>query len=48
MVGVICAVAIYFVYRYNKKIAIKTNSSGLMAVAKDNPSEAVVHVEPEI
>lgn len=44
MVGVVCAVAIYFVYRYNKKIAIKTNSSGLMAAAKDNLSDAWVGI----
>ena len=44
IVGIICAVAIYFVYRYNKKIAIKINSSGLMAAAKDNLSDAWVSV----
>ena len=44
IVGIICAVAIYFVYRYNKKIAIKINSSGLMAAAKDNLSDAWVSI----
>ncbi|MBC8059447.1 MAG: cation transporter [Clostridiaceae bacterium] len=44
IVGIFCAVAIYFVYRYNKKIAIKTNSSGLMAAAKDNLSDAWVSI----
>lgn len=44
IVGIICAVAIYFVYRYNKKIAIQINSSGLMAAAKDNLSDAWVSV----
>lgn len=44
IVGIICAVAIYFVYLYNKKIAIKTNSSGLMAAAKDNLSDAWVSI----
>jgi cation diffusion facilitator family transporter len=44
LVGIVCAVAIYFVYRYNKKIAIKTNSSGLMAAAKDNLSDAWVSI----
>jgi len=44
LVGVICAVAIYIVYRYNKKIAIKINSSGLMAAAKDNLSDAWVSI----
>lgn len=43
-VGILCAIAIYFVYRYNKKIAIKTNSSGLMAAAKDNLSDAWVSI----
>lgn len=44
VVGIFCAVAIYFVYRYNKRIAIKINSSGLMAAAKDNLSDAWVSV----
>ncbi|MBC8048352.1 MAG: cation transporter, partial [Fimbriimonadaceae bacterium] len=44
VVGVICAIAIYFVYRYNKKIAIQINSSGLMAAAKDNLSDAWVSI----
>ena len=44
IVGIICAAAIYLVYRYNKKIAIKTNSSGLMAAAKDNLSDAWVGI----
>lgn len=42
IVGVICAVVIYVVYRYNKKVAIQINSSGLMAAAKDNLSDAWV------
>jgi cation diffusion facilitator family transporter len=32
------------VYRYNKNIAIKINSSGLMAAAKDNLSDAWVSI----
>jgi len=44
LVGIVCAVAIYFVYRYNKKIAIQINSSGLMAAAKDNLSDAWVGI----
>lgn len=44
LVGIICAGAIYFVYRYNKKIAIQINSSGLMAAAKDNLSDAWVSI----
>lgn len=43
-VAVFCAVIIYFVYRYNKKIAIKINSSGLMAASKDNLSDAWVGI----
>lgn len=42
LVGVICAIAIYIVYRYNRKIAVRINSSGLMAAAKDNLSDAWV------
>ena len=44
LVGIVCAMAIYFVYRYNKKIAIQINSSGLMAAAKDNLSDAWVSI----
>ncbi|MBZ9686666.1 cation diffusion facilitator family transporter [Clostridium estertheticum] len=44
LVGIICAGAIYFVYRYNKRIAIQINSSGLMAAAKDNLSDAWVSI----
>jgi cation diffusion facilitator family transporter len=44
IVGIICAAAIYIVYRYNKKIAIQINSSGLMAAAKDNLSDAWVSI----
>lgn len=42
--GLVCAVAIYFVYRYNKKIATTIKSSALMAAAKDNLSDAWVSV----
>lgn len=43
-VAVFCAIVIYFVYRYNKKIAVKINSSGLMAAAKDNLSDSWVSI----
>ncbi|MFL0245398.1 cation diffusion facilitator family transporter [Candidatus Clostridium stratigraminis] len=43
-VAVFCAAIIYCVYRYNKKIAIKINSSGLMAASKDNLSDAWVGI----
>lgn len=42
--GIICAAVIYFVYRYNKKIAISIKSSALMAAAKDNLSDAWVSI----
>jgi cation diffusion facilitator family transporter len=48
LVGVICATIIYVVYRYNKKIAIQINSSGLMAAAKDNLSDAWVSIGTSI
>jgi cation diffusion facilitator family transporter len=43
-VAILGAVVIYIVYLYNKKIAIKINSSGLMAAAKDNLSDAWVSI----
>lgn len=42
--AVLCAVAIYLVYRYNKKIALSIHSSALMAAAKDNLSDAWVSI----
>ncbi|MDQ0879413.1 cation diffusion facilitator family transporter [Peribacillus sp. V2I11] len=41
-VGVLSAIAMYFVYRYNKKLAIKINSKAVMAASKDNISDAWV------
>ena len=43
-VGVFSAIAMYFVYRYNKKLATKINSKALMAAAKDNISDAWVSI----
>jgi cation diffusion facilitator family transporter len=43
-VAILGAVVIYIVYRHNKRIAIKINSSGLMAAAKDNLSDAWVSI----
>ncbi|MDT8717526.1 cation transporter [Clostridium sp. 19966] len=43
-VGAFCAAIIYMVYVYNKKIAVRINSSGLMAAAKDNLSDAWVGI----
>lgn len=42
--AIFCAVGIYLVYRYNLKIATQINSSGLMAAAKDNLSDAYVSI----
>ncbi len=42
--GLICAIVIYFVYRYNKKLAVLIKSSALMAAAKDNLSDAWVGI----
>lgn len=43
-VGVCSAIVMYFVYRYNKKLAIKINSKSVMAAAKDNISDAWVSI----
>jgi cation diffusion facilitator family transporter len=42
--GVFCAAVMYFVYRYNKQLAVKINSQAVMAAAKDNFSDAVVSI----
>ncbi|MBO0997424.1 cation transporter [Bacillus sp. SD075] len=43
-VGVLSGIAMYFVYRYNKNLAIKINSKAVMAASKDNISDAWVSV----
>ncbi|WHX68813.1 cation diffusion facilitator family transporter [Peribacillus frigoritolerans] len=43
-VGVLSAIAMYFVYRYNKKLAMKINSKAVMAASKDNISDAWVSI----
>ncbi|CAH2715023.1 Manganese efflux system protein MneS [Neobacillus rhizosphaerae] len=43
-VGMVSAIAMYFVYRYNKKLAGKINSKAVMAAAKDNLSDAWVSI----
>jgi len=43
-VGVFSALVMYFVYRYNKKLAENINSSAVMAAAKDNLSDAWVSI----
>ena len=40
LVGIVSAVIMYSVYFYNKKLAEKVKSSGLLAAAKDNRSDA--------
>jgi cation diffusion facilitator family transporter len=42
--GIFCALVMYFVYRYNKKLANEINSQSVMAAAKDNLSDAWVSV----
>lgn len=42
--SIFCSIIMYFVYRYNKNLAIKVNSHALMAAAKDNLSDAWVSV----
>lgn len=43
-VGLFSAVAMYFVYRYNKRLALKINSGSVLAAAKDNLSDAWVSI----
>lgn len=42
--AIVSSAAIYIVYKYNKKIALTINSSGLMAAAKDNLSDSWVSI----
>ncbi|MFP5113856.1 cation diffusion facilitator family transporter [Bacillaceae bacterium C204] len=42
--GLFCALVMYFVYLYNKKLALEINSQSVMATAKDNLSDAWVSV----
>ncbi|MEH7180409.1 cation diffusion facilitator family transporter [Neobacillus vireti] len=42
--GLFCAFVMYFVYRYNKRLATEINSQSVMAAAKDNLSDAWVSV----
>ncbi|WP_028776685.1 cation diffusion facilitator family transporter [Shimazuella kribbensis] len=43
-VGIFCAVVMFFVYQYNKKLANQTKSQAVMAAAKDNLSDAYVSI----
>jgi cation diffusion facilitator family transporter len=42
--GIFCALVMYGVYRYNKRLATKINSQSVMAAAKDNLSDAWVSI----
>lgn len=42
--GIFCAIVMYAVYRYNKRLAGKINSQSVMAAAKDNLSDAWVSI----
>lgn len=44
LVGLASAVVMFFVYRYNRRLAQKANSMGLMAAAKDNLSDAFTSI----
>ena len=48
IVGLISAVIMFIVYRYNKKLAEKVNSMGLLAAAKDNLSDALTSIGTSI
>lgn len=43
-VGIFSAGVMYFVYRYNKRLALRINSKAVMAAAKDNISDAWVSI----
>lgn len=42
--GIGCAIVMYCVYRYNKRLASQINSQAVMAAAKDNLSDAWVSI----
>lgn len=42
--GLFCAIVMYIVYRYNKKLANEINSQSVMAAAKDNLSDSWVSI----
>jgi cation diffusion facilitator family transporter len=43
-IGLFCAIIMFFVYRYNKRLAQEINSHSVMAAAKDNLSDAWVSI----
>ncbi|WP_145330903.1 cation diffusion facilitator family transporter [Paenibacillus xylanexedens] len=42
--GIFCAIVMYFVYRYNKRLATQIKSQAVMAAARDNISDAWVSI----
>lgn len=42
--GLFCAAVMYFVYRFNRRLAVRINSQAVMAAAKDNISDALVSI----
>lgn len=44
IVGIVSAIAMYGVYRYNRNLAKKVNSGALLAAAKDNLSDAYTSI----
>ncbi|OXS57208.1 transporter [Cohnella sp. CIP 111063] len=42
--ALLCAAAMFFVYRYNARLAKRINSQALMAAAQDNRSDALVSI----
>ena len=42
--ALMCGAAMFFVYRYNARLANRINSRALMAAAQDNRSDALVSV----
>ncbi len=48
IVGIFSAVVMLVIYLYNRKLALKSKSSGLMSAAKDNLSDAVSSIATSI
>lgn len=48
LVGIFSAVVMFVIYLYNRNLALKSKSSGLMSAAKDNLSDAVSSIATSI
>jgi len=48
LVGVVSAMVMYFIYKYNSTLAKKVKSPALMSAAKDNLSDAVTSISTSI